>query len=249
LVKFAPVRFASNRFAPDKFALVKFAPIRFASNRNAPDKFAKDLSQPLQSTPRGGRALHLDGVSTVADTPEVPDEVDAAVVGTELDADAVGDEVDAEAVGDDVDAVGLAVVWQYSPGLQGAIVAAGVGQYSPGLHGDVVAAEALAAGVSDAVSGVTRPFNIGLALAGELLAGAAPSLPPQPARTSAPTRSVTPAAALPERRVFAIAIRTAHPQSPAFQPDEKPVRRVGSCETYILRHGSQKVGSPPGRNH
>ena len=213
------------------------------------------MSQPLQSTPCAGGALHFDAVTAVVDTLGVPAEVDADGVGAAVEAEGVGEELDVEGVGEVVDAVGLDVLEQYSPGLQGVIVAAVVGQYAPGLQGASVEAESVVAGVgastdpegaSDAVPGATSPFSIVFALAGALLTGAAPSLPPQPARTSTPRRRTTPAAALLERRVFAVTPRTAHPQSPALQPDEKPVRRLGSRETYILRHVSQRVGSIPG---
>jgi hypothetical protein len=124
---------------------------------------------------------------------------DTLGVPAEVDADGLGTELDVEGVRDDVDAEG-------------------VGE----------AMESLAEGASDALPVATSPFNIVFALACALLAGAAPSLPPQPTKTSAPTRSATPAAALPERRPIAVTSRTAYPQSPALQPDEKPVRRLGS---------------------
>ena len=235
--RFAPVRFASDRPAMVRFAPVRFAPVRFASLRSSLVKTAKDLSQPLQSTLLDGGALHFDAVTAVADTLGVPAEVDADGLGAAIEAEGVGEVVDAEGVVEAVDAVGLDVLEQYSPGLQGVIVAVAVGQYAPGLQGAPIGAESVADGVgastdaegaSDALPVATAPFNMVRAPLVAMLTGAAPSLPPQPARTSAPTRSATPAAALLERRAIAVTSRTAYPQSPALQPDEKPVRRLGS---------------------
>jgi len=68
------------------------------------DKFAKDLSQPLQSTPCAGGALHFDAVTTVADTLGVPAEVDADGVGAAVEAEGLGEVVDAEVVDAETDA-------------------------------------------------------------------------------------------------------------------------------------------------
>ena len=127
--------------------------------------------------------------------------------------------MDVEGVGEVVDAVGVGEV----------VDAVGVGE------------ELDAEGASDAVPGVTRPFNIGLALAGALFTGEATSLLLHAERTSAPARRSTVAMALPERRVVAVTSRIAHPQFSAFQRGKKPVIRNVSGGGGLLRYRSQKA--------